>query len=146
MKISYDKDADLQKILKKKVAIIGFGSQGHAHALNLKESGGTVIVGLREGSSWNKAEATGLKVMPVADAVKQSDVIMILAPDEAQPAIYNKDIGPNLIGEKSSPLTYSAAVDGECVYGGAEGPWALGAIRIRQGQWGAVFISRTSRS
>ena len=101
MKISYDKDADLQKILKKKVAIIGFGSQGHAHALNLKESGGTVIVGLREGSSWNKAEATGLKVMPVADAVKQSDVIMILAPDEAQPAIYNKDIGPNLIGEKS---------------------------------------------
>ncbi|MEC9006186.1 MAG: ketol-acid reductoisomerase [Nitrospirota bacterium] len=100
MKISYDKDADLKKISKKKVAIIGFGSQGHAHALNLKESGGTVIVGLREGSSWNKAEATGLKVMPVADAVKQSDVVMILAPDEAQPAIYNKDIGPNLIGEK----------------------------------------------
>ena len=96
MKISYDKDADLQKILKKKVAIIGFGSQGHAHALNLKESGGNVVVGLREGSSWNKAEATGLKVMPVADAVKQADVVMILAPDEAQPAIYNKDIGPNL--------------------------------------------------
>ena len=89
MKISYDKDADLQKILKKKVAIIGFGSQGHAHALNLKESGGNVVVGLREGSSWNKAEATGLKVMPVADAVKQADVVMILAPDEAQPAIYN---------------------------------------------------------
>ncbi len=96
MKISYDKDADLQKIFKKKVAIIGFGSQGHAHALNLKESGGNVVVGLREGSSWNKAEATGLKVMPVADAVKQSDVVMILAPDEAQPAIYSKDIGPNL--------------------------------------------------
>ncbi|MDT7042415.1 ketol-acid reductoisomerase [Candidatus Nitronereus thalassa] len=96
MKISYDKDADLQKILKKKVAVIGFGSQGHAHALNLKESGGNVVVGLREGSSWNKAEATGLKVMPVADAVKQSDVIMILAPDEVQAAIYNKDIAPNL--------------------------------------------------
>lgn len=96
MKISYDKDADLQKILKKQVAIIGFGSQGHAHALNLRDSGGNVVVGLREGASWNKAEATGLKVMPVADAVKQSDVIMILAPDEAQAAIYNKDIAPNL--------------------------------------------------
>ncbi len=96
MKISYDKDADLQKILKKNVAIIGFGSQGHAHALNLRDSGANVVVGLREGSSWNKAEATGIKVMPVADAVKQSDVIMILAPDEVQPAIYQKDIGPNL--------------------------------------------------
>jgi len=96
MKISYDKDADLPKILKKNVAIIGYGSQGHAHALNLRDSGANVVVGLREGSSWNKAEATGIKVMPVADAVKQSDVIMILAPDEVQPAIYQKDIGPNL--------------------------------------------------
>ncbi len=96
MKISYDKDADLQKILKKNVAVIGFGSQGHAHALNLRDSGANVVVGLREGSSWNKVEATGIKVMPVADAVKQSDVIMILAPDEVQPAIYQKDIGPNL--------------------------------------------------
>jgi len=96
MKISYDKDADLQKILKKNVAVIGFGSQGHAHALNLRDSGANVVVGLREGSSWNKAEATGIKVMPVADAVKQSDVIMILAPDEVQPAIYAKDIAPNL--------------------------------------------------
>ena len=96
MKIMYDKDADLQKILKKKVAIVGFGSQGHAHALNLAESGADVVVGLREGSSWNKAEATGLKVMPVADAAKQSDVIMILAPDEVQPAIYRNDIAPHL--------------------------------------------------
>ncbi len=96
MKISYDKDADLQKILKKNVAVIGFGSQGHAHALNLRDSGANVVVGLREGSSWNKVEATGIKVMPVADAVKQSDVIMILAPDEVQPAIYAKDIAPNL--------------------------------------------------
>ena len=61
MKISYDKDANLQKILKKNVAIIGFGSQGHAHALNLRDSGANVVVGLREGSSWNKAEATGIK-------------------------------------------------------------------------------------
>lgn len=96
MKIMYDRDADLQKILKKKVAIVGFGSQGHAHALNLSESGADVVVGLREGASWKKAEAAGLKVMPVADAVKQSDVIMILAPDEVQPAIYRNEIAPHL--------------------------------------------------
>lgn len=96
MKIYYDKDADLQQIRSKKVAIIGFGSQGHAHALNLKESGINVVVGLREGSSWRKAEAGGLKVMPVADAVKSSDLVMILAPDEAQPAIYRHDVAAAL--------------------------------------------------
>ena len=96
MKILYDSDADLQNILKKKVAIIGFGSQGHAHALNLSDSGADVVVGLREGASWKKAEAMGLKVMPVADAVKQADVAMILAPDEVQPAIYQNEIAPHL--------------------------------------------------
>jgi ketol-acid reductoisomerase len=96
MKIFYDKDADTQLIRGKKVAVIGYGSQGHAHSLNLKESGVSVLVGLREGSSWRKAEASGLKVMPVADAVRGADVVMILAPDEAQPAIYRQDIAPNL--------------------------------------------------
>ncbi|MBI3604239.1 MAG: ketol-acid reductoisomerase, partial [Nitrospirae bacterium] len=96
MKIYYDQDADLQQIRSKKVAVIGYGSQGHAHALNLKESGVNVVVGLREGASWRKAEAGGLKVMPVADAVKGSDVVMILAPDEAQAAIYRNDIAPYL--------------------------------------------------
>ncbi|TAJ22653.1 MAG: ketol-acid reductoisomerase [Nitrospirae bacterium] len=96
MKIYYDQDADLQQIRSKKVAVIGYGSQGHAHALNLKESGVNVVVGLREGASWRKAEASGLKVMPVADAVKGSDVVMILAPDEAQAAIYRNDIVPHL--------------------------------------------------
>jgi ketol-acid reductoisomerase len=96
MKIYYDKDADLQLIRGKKVAVIGYGSQGHAHALNLKESGASVVIGLREGSSWKKAEAGGLKVMPVADAVRSSDVIMILAPDEVQAAIYRQDIAMNL--------------------------------------------------
>ena len=96
MKILYDSDADLQNILKKKVAIVGFGSQGHAHALNLSDSGADVVVGLREGASWKKAEAMGLKVMPVADAVKQADVVMILAPDEVQPAIYQNEIAPHL--------------------------------------------------
>ncbi|MFM8551011.1 MAG: ketol-acid reductoisomerase [Nitrospiraceae bacterium] len=96
MNIYYDKDADLQQIKGRKVAIIGYGSQGHAHALNLKESGVPVVVGLREGSSWRKAEQSGLKVMPVADAVKAADVVMILAPDEAQAAIYRQSIAPHL--------------------------------------------------
>ena len=96
MKIYYDKDADTQLIRGKTVAVIGYGSQGHAHSLNLKESGVNVVVGLREGGSWRKAEASGLKVMPSADAVKRADVVMVLAPDEAQPAIYRQDIAPNL--------------------------------------------------
>ncbi len=96
MKILYDKDADVRNILDKTVAIIGFGSQGHAHALNLSESGANVAVGLREGASWKKAEASGLKVMPVADAAKQADVVMMLAPDEAQPAIYQQAIAPHM--------------------------------------------------
>jgi ketol-acid reductoisomerase len=96
MKMYYDQHADLQQIRNKAVAIIGFGSQGHAHALNLKESGVNVVVGLREGASWRKAEASGLKVMPVADAVKGAEVVMILAPDEAQAAIYKNEIAPHL--------------------------------------------------
>ena len=96
MKIYYDQDADPQQIKGKKVAIIGYGSQGHAHANNLKDSGVNVVVGLREGGSWQKAEASGLKVMPVADAVKSADVVMVLAPDEAQAAIYRNDIAPHL--------------------------------------------------
>ncbi len=95
--IRYEKDADLSLIRGKKVAIIGYGSQGHAHALNLKESGVDVRVGLQEGSkSKAKAEAAGLAVASVAEAVKQADVVMILAPDTAQPAIYEKHIAPNL--------------------------------------------------
>ena len=97
MKIYYDKDADLSIIKGKKVAIIGYGSQGHAHANNLKDSGVDVTVGLREGSSsWKKAEAAGLKVASIADATKGADVVMILAPDEKQAAIYKEHIEPNL--------------------------------------------------
>ncbi len=96
MKIYYDQDADLQQIRTKRVAIIGYGSQGHAHALNLKDSGVNVVVGLREGNSWRKAEASGLKVMPTGDAVKSAEIVMLLAPDEAQAAIYKEHIAPNL--------------------------------------------------
>ena len=97
MNIFYDKDADLSIIQKKKVAIIGYGSQGHAHANNLKESGVSVIVGLRSGSdSATKASAAGLEVMPIEDAVKNADLIMVLAPDEHQAALYENQIAPNI--------------------------------------------------
>lgn len=96
MKMYYDADADLQLLHGKKVAVVGYGSQGHAHAHNLNDSGVDVIVGLREGNSWKKAEQSGLKVMPTADAVKSAHVVMLLAPDEAQPAIYRNDIAPHL--------------------------------------------------
>jgi ketol-acid reductoisomerase len=93
----YDKDADLKVLEGKTVAIIGYGSQGHAHALNLKESGVSVVVGLQEGSrSKAKAESHGLRVLTVAEASKEADVIMILAPDTAQKQIYEESIAPNL--------------------------------------------------
>ncbi len=96
MKVFYDKDADLSLIKGKTVAIIGYGSQGHAHAANLKDSGVNVVVGLREGASWNKAKAAGFDVRSVADAVKGADVVMVLLPDENQPAVYKTQIEPNL--------------------------------------------------
>ncbi|ACM92503.1 ketol-acid reductoisomerase [Nautilia profundicola AmH] len=97
LNIYYDKDCDLSIIKSKKVAMIGFGSQGHAHALNLRDSGVDVVVGLRKGSkSWEKAEAQGFKVLPVDEAVKEADVVMILLPDEIQADIYYSQIEPNL--------------------------------------------------
>ena len=97
MKVFYDKDTDLKLIKSKKVAIIGYGSQGHAHALNLKDSGVDVTVGVRVGGpSDGKARATGLKVAAVADAVKGADFVMILMPDEHIAAAYKADIEPNL--------------------------------------------------
>lgn len=96
MNIYYDKDAELKNIRNKKVAIIGYGSQGHAHANNLRESGVDVIIGLREGRSWRKAEAAGFKVLSVAEAVKHSDVVMILVPDELQGGLYREEIAPYL--------------------------------------------------
>ncbi len=97
MKVYYEKDADLSLIKKKKVAIVGYGSQGHAHANNLKDSGVKVTVGLRKGgASWNKAKAAGLTVKEVGAAVKDADVVMILVPDEQQPDVYQNEIAPNI--------------------------------------------------
>ncbi len=97
MKVFYDKDADLSLIKGKQVTIVGYGSQGHAHAQNLKESGVNVTVGLRkDGASWNKAVAAGHNVQEVAEAVKVADVVMILLPDESQPDVYKNDIAPNI--------------------------------------------------
>src|SRR3972149_6461169 len=99
MKVYYDKDARLEKVLNKKVAVVGFGSQGHAHALNLKESGVKVTVGLKKGGpSWKKAVAAGLDVLEVPGAVSGADVVMVLIPDELQGDVYRTDIGPNLKG------------------------------------------------
>ena len=101
-KMYYEKDCELSYLKGKKVAIIGYGSQGHAHALNLKDSGVDVIVGLYEGSkSWKKAEEAGLSVMTAADATKAADIIMILINDEKQKALYEKDIAPNLKAGKA---------------------------------------------
>jgi ketol-acid reductoisomerase len=100
--IYYDKDADPTLIKGKKVAIIGFGSQGHAHALNLHDSGVEVRVGLRPGSkSWAKAEATGLPVSAVDEAAEWADVVMLLAPDTVQPEIYTQSVAPTLRAGKT---------------------------------------------
>ena len=95
--VFYDKDCDLGLIKAKKVAMIGFGSQGHAHAENLRDSGVEVIVGLKKGgASWSKAEAKGFKVMSVGEATKAADLVMILTPDEFQSDIFKAEIEPNL--------------------------------------------------
>jgi ketol-acid reductoisomerase len=97
MKVYYDSDINLKKLKKRKIAIIGYGSQGHAHAQNLRDSGMDVAVGLREGSgSWEKAKEAGFKVLPVDEASKWADIVMILAPDTSQPGIYNEGISGGL--------------------------------------------------
>ena len=101
-KIYYAQDCNLSLLKDKTVAIIGYGSQGHAHALNLHESGVKVVVGLYQGSkSWKKAEDAGLKVTTVAEATRMADLIMILLPDEKQAAIYASEIAPNLTAGKT---------------------------------------------
>jgi len=97
MKVFYDKDADLSLVKGKQVTIIGYGSQGHAHSLNLHDSGVKVTVGLRKnGASWNKAVNAGLQVKEVAEAVKGADIVMMLLPDEQIAEVYKNEVAPNI--------------------------------------------------
>ena len=115
-RIFYQQDCDLQKLAGKTVAIIGYGSQGHAHALNLKESGVDVVVGLYEGSkSWAKAEAQGLKVMTSAEAAKVADIIMILINDEKQAKLYKESIEPNLSEGKTLAFAHGFNIHYGCI-------------------------------
>ncbi len=109
-KIYYDKDANLSIIQSRRVAVIGYGSQGHAHALNLRESGVSVVVGIREGASRERARRDGLAVMDVADAVQAADVIQILAPDHVQPDIYRESIAPHLRPGQALAFAHGFAV------------------------------------
>ena len=111
MKVFYDKDANEQLIKNKRVAVIGYGSQGHAHANNLKDSGADVIVGLPQSSkSWQKAEAAGLEVMFTSDAVKMADVVMVLVPDELAPTVYKNEIEPFLTAGKYLAFAHGFSV------------------------------------
>ena len=115
-KIYYQQDCDIQKLDGKKVAIIGYGSQGHAHALNLKDSGVDVVVGLYEGSkSAAKAKAQGLEVCSVAQAAKMSDIIMVLIPDEKQKAVYESEIAPNLSEGKTLAFAHGFNIHFGCI-------------------------------
>jgi len=106
MKVYYDKDADLSLIKGKKVTIVGYGSQGHAHAQNLNDSGIKVTVALRkDGASWKKAKAAGLKVAEIAEAVKTADVVMMLMPDENIGDVYRTEVAPNL--KKGASLAFA---------------------------------------
>jgi len=102
LRVFYDRDADRSRLLGRTFAIIGYGSQGHAHALNLRDSGATVIVGVRPGSgSWSKAAAAGLDVRPVAEAVKAADVVMMLVPDQDGRAVYDGGVAPGFAAGKT---------------------------------------------
>ena len=115
-RIFYQQDCDINVLKGKRVAIIGYGSQGHAHALNLKESGVDVVVGLYEASkSWAKAEQQGLTVMTTEEAAKTSDIIMILIPDEKQAALYKKSIEPYLTEGKTLAFAHGFNIHFGCI-------------------------------
>lgn len=115
-RIFYQSDCDLSKLAGKTVAIIGYGSQGHAHALNLKDSGVDIVVGLRQGSkSWKKAEDQGVKVMTSSEAAKAGDIIMILINDELQADLYKNDIEPNLSSGKTLAFAHGFNIHFGCI-------------------------------
>ena len=115
-RIFYQQDCNLKKLDGKTVAVIGYGSQGHAHALNLKESGVDVVVGLYEGSkSWAKAEEQGLTVKTAAEAVKAADIIMILINDEKQAALYKESVEPYLTAGKTLAFAHGFNIHFGCI-------------------------------
>ncbi len=125
--VYYDKDCDLSIIKSKKVAVIGFGSQGHAHAENLRDSGVDVVIGLRkDGSSWDKAEKKGFRVLSVAEASKEADVIMILLPDELQAEVFLEEIKPNL--EEGNAIAFGHGFN--IHYGQIKAPKGVDVIMI----------------
>ncbi|PAF52412.1 ketol-acid reductoisomerase [Helicobacter sp. 13S00477-4] len=127
LKVYYDKDCDLALIQKKKVAIIGFGSQGHAHAENLRDSGVEVVIGLyKGGKSWVKAEAKNFKVLEVAEATKWADIIMILIPDELQGDVFERDIAPYLKEDKIIAFGHGFNIH----FGQIKAPKGVGVIMI----------------
>ena len=109
-KMYYEKDCDLSVLSGKRIAIVGYGSQGHAHAQNLRDSGCDVIVGLRQGKSWNKATEDGFTVMTVAEATKAADIIMILVNDERAADIYKESIAPNLEAGKAIAFAHGFTI------------------------------------
>ena len=145
-KMYYEKDCDLNQLNGKKIAIVGYGSQGHAHALNLRDSGCDVIIGLRKGGkSWPVAEKDGFQVYPVAEATKAADIIMILINDENQAEMYQKDIAPYLTAGKAIAFAHGFNIRYQqiqpprrCgrVHGGPQGPRPYGPQPIcgRQGR------------
>ncbi|MGI0439400.1 ketol-acid reductoisomerase [Helicobacter himalayensis] len=127
LKVYYDKDCDLGLIKKKKVAIIGFGSQGHAHAENLRDSGVEVAIGLYKGGrSWAKAEAKGFTVQEVSEATKWADLIMILIPDELQADVFERDIAPHLQEDKIIAFGHGFNVH----FGQIKAPKGVGVIMV----------------
>lgn len=127
LQVYYDKDCDLGLIQKKKVAVIGFGSQGHAHAENLRDSGVEVIIGLyKGGSSWAKAEAKGFRVLEVGAATKEADVIMILIPDELQADVFTQDIKPHLSEDKIIAFGHGFNIH----FGQIQAPKGVGVIMV----------------
>src|SRR6266446_2822563 len=113
MKVYYDKDADLSLVKGKKVTILGYGSQGHAHAQNLQESGVKVTVGLREGgASWDKAKKGGIKVAAMDEAIKGADIVMILLPDEHHAQVYQEFVEPNI--KKGASLAFAHGFNIHC--------------------------------
>ena len=154
-KIYTDKDADLAALKGKTLAVLGFGSQGHAHALNLKDSGCKVIIGLYPGSKSRKvAEDYGFPVHDTAEAVKLADVIMVGIPDTKQAAAYNKDIGPNLAKGKTLLFTHGFSIHFKTVvppegrqrhHGCSQRARAYRAQTVYRGQGRAGSYRRLSR-